>query len=159
MQVKFKKLSKNAVIPSYSNVGDAGMDLVATTKTRNEQFGFIEYGTDIAVEIPEGYVGLIFPRSSISKTYHSLSNSVGVIDSSYRGPISFRFFANGPHVFKSLYKSGIINLEFELKNSLYEIGDRIGQLIIMPYPKIEPIEVDELTETARGSGGFGSTGK
>jgi len=142
MKVKIKKLVPEAVIPAYSNPGDAGLDLVATyVKVEDHnKYGYFEYGTGIAVEIPEGYVGLVFPRSSICKTGMILSNSVGVIDSSYRGEIKFRF----------KYVSGTAS---------YEVGDRVGQLIIIPYPVVEFEEVDELSETQRGSGGFGSSGK
>ena len=96
------------------------------------------------MEIPEGYVGLIFPRSSIFKTDLRLSNCVGVVDSGYRGEIKFVFdLAAGP----------IIDLA-----TCYKPGDRIGQLVIMPYPYIEPEEVIELTNSERGVLGFGSTG-
>lgn len=141
MKVKIKKLVPEAVVPSYANPGDAGLDLVATwiKVEDHNKYGFFEYGTGICVEIPEGYVGLIFPRSSISKTGMLLTNSVGVIDSGYRGEIKFRF----------KYISG---------TNSYNVGDKIGQLIIMPYPKIEFEEVNELNETERGDGGFGSTG-
>jgi dUTP pyrophosphatase len=141
MKVKIKKLVPEAVIPSYANSGDAGLDLVATwiTVEDHNKYGYFEYGTGICVEIPEGYVGLIFPRSSISKTGMLLTNSVGVIDSGYRGEIKFRF----------KYISG---------TNSYNVGDKVGQMIIIPYPKIEFEEADELTETQRGDGGFGSTG-
>ena len=82
MKIRFKKLNPNAIVPAYSKPGDAGLDLTATSKEliNNSQYGYLEYGTGLAVEIPEGYVGLIFPRSSISNTGLILSNSVGVID-------------------------------------------------------------------------------
>ena len=80
MKVKIKKLCENAVIPSYAKPGDAGMDLVATSRMF-DKYGNVEYGTGLAMEIPEGYVGLIFPRSSISKKDLALTNAVGVIDS------------------------------------------------------------------------------
>jgi dUTP pyrophosphatase len=96
------------------------------------------------MEIPEGFVGLVFPRSSIRKTDLSLSNSVGVIDSGYRGEIQATFNQ------KSLSKDGQI---------LYGIGDRIMQIMIIPYPPVQFIEVNELSDTLRGEGGFGSTGK
>jgi dUTP pyrophosphatase len=144
MQVKIKKLSPEAVIPTYAKEGDAGMDMVAT-KIINETLDSITYGTDIALEIPEGFVGLVFPRSSIRKTHLHLSNSVGVIDSGYRGELQATF--------KKI--QGVSN------NALdnYKIGDRIFQLMIIPHPTIEFQEVDELTNTERGEGGFGSTGK
>ena len=155
MEVKFKKLDERAVVPKYASEGDAGLDLVFTSKEWNKDLGFVEFGTGLAVEIPKGYVGLIFPRSSISKTKYTLANSVGVIDSGYRGEVKFRFFLNS---------AGLYNLDDEPRNGFnklteYGIGDKIGQLIIMPYPSIEPIEVDELSDTQRGYGGFGSTGK
>ena len=143
MKVKIKKLSPDAVIPTYAKVGDAGMDLVATSmKFDGTQ---ITYGTGLAMEIPEGFVGLVFPRSSIRKTDLSLSNSVGVIDSGYRGEIQATF--------KKI--QGISN------NALdnYKVGDRIFQLMIIPHPTIQFIEVNELSSTERGEGGFGSTGK
>jgi dUTP pyrophosphatase len=141
MKVKIKKLSPNAVIPSYAKPGDAGMDLTAIEMNIVEEngYGYIEYKTGLAFEIPEGYVGLIFPRSSISKTGMILSNSVGVIDAGYRGEVSFRFkwIAGTTH---------------------YKTGEKVGQLIILPYPQIE-FEEGELSSTDRGEGGFGSTGK
>jgi dUTP pyrophosphatase len=142
MQVKIKKLSPEAVIPQYAKDGDAGMDLVATSiKFDGTQ---ITYGTGLSMEIPKGFVGLVFPRSSIRKTDLSLSNSVGVIDSGYRGEIQATFNQ------KALSKNGSL---------LYGVGDRIMQIIIIPYPPIEFEEVNELNNTDRGQGGFGSTGK
>lgn len=138
MKVKIKKLTDKAVIPKYAKDGDAGLDLTATSR-RQDGAGFIEYGTSLAVEIPYGYVGLIFPRSSISKVNMSLTNSVGVVDSGYRGEIKFRFKPAG------------------VGKGLYDVGERVGQLVVLPYPNIELEEVTELSETARGDGGFGST--
>lgn len=140
MEVKFKKLIPRAVAPSYSKPGDAGMDLTALGVERTP--GYIEYNTYIAVEIPEGHVGLLFPRSSVSKTPLFLANSVGVIDSNYRGPIKLRFKHTGEH-----------------NGETYKSGDRVGQLVIMPIPTIELKEVGDLSETNRGDGGFGSSGK
>ena len=138
MQVKIKKLNPNAIIPSYAKVGDAGMDLVITDIKGENKYD-ITYGFGISMEIPEGFMGLVFPRSSIRKTDLILSNSVGVIDSGYRGEIQVTF-----------KKTGL---------NKYEIGDRGVQIIIMPHPPIEFEEVEELTNTERGEGGFGSTGK
>lgn len=136
LKVRFKKLYEDAVTPSYAKDGDAGLDLTATHMTFEENF--IEYGTGIAVEIPEGYVGLVFPRSSVSKKENFyLKNSVGVIDSGYRGEIKLRFNISEEH---------------------YGAGEKIGQLIILPYPTIQLEEVEELSSTDRGQGGFGSTG-
>jgi dUTP pyrophosphatase len=138
MQVRIKKLNENAVIPTYAKEGDAGMDLVITD-IKGENKLFITYGFGISMEIPEGFMGLVFPRSSIRKTDLVLSNAVGVIDSGYRGEIQVTF-----------KKTGL---------NKYEIGDRGAQIIIMPHPIVDFIEVEELTSTERGEGGFGSTGK
>jgi len=146
MKVKFKKLHPDAILPSYSKTGDAGMDLTAINHgdiVLCDHTAYLNYRTGLAVEIPEGYVGLIFPRSSVSNLPVWLANSVGVIDSGYRGEIQFRFKLDSDAPFNSGYKA----------------GDRIGQLIILPYPTIEPEWSDELSDTARGEGGFGSTGK
>lgn len=142
MQVKIKRLNDTATIPVYSKPGDAGLDLTATTRDQDE-YGNIVYGTGLAVEIPRGYVGLLFPRSSNSKKDLYLANHVGVVDSGYRGEIIFKFRP---------YK-GLLN------SSIYDIGDRIGQLMIIPYPVIELVESDNLSDTERGDDGFGSTGK
>ena len=90
MKVKIKKLCESAVIPTYAKPGDAGMDLVATSRIF-DKYGNVEYGTGIAMEIPEGYVGLLFPRSSICKQDLALANAVGVVDSCFRGEIKFKF--------------------------------------------------------------------
>lgn len=140
MKVKIKRLDKNAVIPKYAKDGDAGLDLTATAYKVNEKGQYV-YTSDLALEIPDGYVGLLFPRSSICKKDLEMTNSVGVIDSNYRGPI------------KSVFNPTCEDPE------IYELGERFAQLIIIPYPKIEFEEVEELSETERGSGGYGSTGK
>jgi dUTP pyrophosphatase len=139
-EVKIKRLHKDAVIPTYAKDGDAGMDLVATEVISNTTFD-VTYGTGVAMEIPKGYVGLVFPRSSVRKYDISLSNCVGVIDSGYRGEIQATFKKT----------QGLDSLS-------YKKGDRIAQIIIIPFPKITFIEVDELSDTERGDGGFGSTG-
>ena len=141
MKVRIKKLNENAVIPSYAKSGDAGMDLVATSIISEEVFQ-ITYGLGIALEIPEGFVGLVFPRSSIRKTDLSLTNCVGVVDSGYRGELQATFRKH----------KGVAS-------KTYEVGDRVAQIMIIPHPPIEFDEVDELSDTERGDGGFGSTGK
>lgn len=141
MRVKIKRLDRDAVIPKYAKIGDAGLDLVATNIKENTTFQ-ITYGLGIALEIPEGFVGLVFPRSSIRNTELTLSNSVGVVDSGYRGELQATFKkTNG------------------LDSISYNIGDRVCQILIIPYPQIEFTEVEELSNTERGEGGFGSTGK
>ena len=138
--VKVKKLNPNAVIPSYSKVGDAGMDLTITSIIENTSFS-VSYGFGIAIEIPTNFVGLVFPRSSVRNQELILSNCVGVIDSGYRGEIQATFKkTNG------------------LDSISYKVGDRGAQIIILPYPTIYMTEVPELSNTERGTGGFGSTG-
>lgn len=149
MNIKIKRLNENATIPQYAKEGDAGIDLVATDMTINESIArtTVVYGTGLAIEIPMGYVGLLFPRSSVYKTSLRLSNSVGVIDSGYRGEIMLNFT-----VIHNPLQPGT------WKQSIYEVGDRVGQLMILPYPSINFVEVDELSDSIRGEGGFGSTG-
>ena len=157
MRVKIKKLHPKAVIPNYAKPGDAGMDLVATSITSNTTFD-ITYGMGIALEIPEGFVGLIFPRSSIRKTGLQLSNSVGVVDSGYRGELQATF--NKLFGGEGMYDEVKTQDWYEKKaNEWYKVGDRIAQIMIIPYPPIEFVEADELSNTERGEGGFGSTGK
>lgn len=160
MKVKVKKLHPDAVIPSYAMPGDAGMDLVAASMSFDE-YGNIVYGTGLAFEIPEGYVGLIFPRSSISKEQLLLSNAVGVIDSGYRGEVSFKFKPSMALDDRQCVKFDADRLWSVAirQNNIYKVGDRIGQIIIMPYPSIEFEEVEELSKTVRADGGYGSTGR
>lgn len=111
----------------------------------------------MAFEIPEGYVGLVFPRRSNHKKGVILTNCVGVIDSGYRGEVSFKF---RPLMDKArdCYDNGAFEYRFGTLKTAYKLGDRIGQIIIMPYPQIEFEEVEELSETERGTQGYGSSG-
>lgn len=165
MKVKIKKLREDAVIPKYAKEGDAGMDLTATSKTHDSN-GNTVYGVGLSFEIPDGYVGLLFPRSSNAKKDLLLSNSVGVLDSGYRGEVMFKFKKS----VRVPYFGTILNIlsDLNMVNTAtvknyegcdYNIGERIGQIIILPYPQIEFEEVGELTETERGIGGYGSSGK
>ena len=148
MKVRIKKLNEGAKVPSYSKEGDAGLDFTAVEISR-DNVGNITYHTGLAVEIPQGYVGLLFPRSSISKKQQFLTNGVGMIDSSYRGEIMAKF-----KPVMGTYDT-ILDL---FESNEYEIGDRVVQLLIIPYPQIEFEEVEELSETERNTGGYGSTG-
>ena len=171
MQVKVKKLSENAVVPMYGKPGDAGQDLVCVSRHFDAE-GNVVYGTGLAFEIPEGYVGLIFPRSSNANKDLMLTNSVGVVDSGYRGEVMFKFKPVPFFADKDCGESGDTpTFDFtvtpgskfadskEFGINLYEVGDRVGQIIIMPYPQVTFQEVSELSSTDRGVGGFGSTGK
>jgi dUTP pyrophosphatase len=151
MKVRIQKLNPLAQIPSYAKDGDAGMDVIATSVISDtpEQ---ITYGLGIALEIPKGFVGLVFPRSSIRKTGLQLSNSVGVIDSGYRGELQATFN-------KIFGSEGFYDETKMQTNEFYKVGDRVAQIMIIPYPPIEFDEVAELSDTERGEGGFGSTGK
>ena len=138
MKVKIKKLHEDAVVPKYAKPGDAGLDLTCISEEWNDDNTMVTYDTGLAVEIPKGYVGLLFSRSSVSKTSLVLSNCVGVIDSGYRGSIMLKY-------------------RYIEEGMVYEIGERVGQLLILPYPEVEFEEVKELSNTERGEGGFGST--
>jgi dUTP pyrophosphatase len=143
MKVKLKKLSPEAVIPKYSRDGDAGLDLTAIAIERDSiDDNLIIYNTGLAIEIPKGYYGQIVPRSSSYKGGQRLKNGVGIIDSNYRGEIKFMYTQPENIIYGQ-----------------YNVGDRVGQLIILPYPQVEFEEVEELSDTNRGTGGFGSSGK
>ena len=169
LNVKTKILDPSIPTPAlqYAKDGDAGIDLTATSKSYDND-GNVVYGTNRGFEIPDGYVGLLFPRSSNSKKDLFLSNSVGVIDSGYRGEVQFKFqiapsTSKMVLVMESIVSnvtkgySGVKDID-SVRSNVYELGDRIGQLIILPYPKIQFEEVSELSETDRGAGGYGSTG-
>ena len=175
MNVKIKRVHEDAKIPVYAKSGDAGMDLTCIKISYNAEDGCITYDTGIQMEIPEGHVGLLFPRSSISKVDLILSNHVGVIDSGYRGNIMFKYkpshdywcAANDYEFFEEKLDTGVFsyysdssNEQFNFVNqsNCYAIGERVGQIIIMPYPQITFEEVDDLSSTERGAGGYGSTG-
>lgn len=143
MDVKFKKLHDDAKIPSYAHDTDAGLDLTAVSFTQEFDKSnklVLVYHTGLAVEIPEGYVGLIFMRSSVSNKSISLTNAVAVIDSGYRGELLLKY-----------------KITTDSLPTIYQPGEKIGQLIIIPYPKINPIETEELSGSDRNEGGFGST--
>lgn len=138
VQLKIKKLQKNARIPQYATDGSAGMDLVAIECDPRDNK--LICSTGLAMAIPEGYMGLLFPRSSVHKKDLRLANSVGVIDSDYRGEV------------KIIFKLTDLGVE------KYKPGDRVAQLIIVKTPEMLIQEVEDLDETTRGDGGFGSTG-
>lgn len=144
MEIRIKKLVPEAVVPKRAHASDAGFDLVAVSRNLDEDWNIV-YGTGLAFEIPEGYVGLVFPRSSIAKKNVMLTNCVGVIDSGYRGEVMAKFKFIDHRVRHEEYH-------------WYEIGERICQMVIMKLPDVDMVEVDELSDSDRGEGGFGSTG-
>lgn len=171
LKVNIKKLHKNAVIPSYAHSTDCGLDLTAVSKTFDEH-GNVVYGFGLAFEIPEGYAGFIFPRSSNYKSGLLLTNSVGVIDAGFRGEVTAKFAPRSVsaipqriwHRLKFFFTGKTEGYDMTIwchfsDNNNYNIGDRVAQMVILPYPKVEFNEVDELSETERGNGGYGSTGK
>ena len=143
--LKFKKLVENAKVPNKATSGSNGFDLTATSKEWHDEFQAFVYGTGIAIEIPKGYVGLLFPRSSVRKYDLIMANCVGVIDSDYRGEIMATFKITNPYQRKAY--------------NVYNIGDKCCKLIIVPAPEFELKEVDELNDTERGTKGHGEADK
>ena len=145
MELKIKRLSDKAIMPIRAHEGDAGLDLTATSITSeiNECGQFIlVYHSDIAVEIPDGYVGLLFPRSSIAKKSIQFTNAVGVIDSGYRGEIMAK----------------VRNTSGDSVPAVYKVGEKFAQLVIVPYVSdITITETTELQDSDRGTGGYGSS--
>ena len=136
IKIKLKKLHPNAIIPKYMRPGDAGMDVYAFSVDVKDKY--VEYGTGLSFELPENYVMLVFPRSSISDKDLIMKNCVGILDSGFRGELKLRFKKEG--------------------EDIYKVGERIGQLLILPYPSIEFEEAEKLSESSRGQRGLGSTG-
>ena len=143
MELKFKKLNEKAVLPTRSHSTDAGLDLTTYGFTQEVDASgklVLVYHTGLAVEIPEGFVGLLFMRSSIANRSITLVNAVGVIDSDYRGEIISKF-----------------KITTDAIPSVYQPGEKFAQLVIVPIQLDDTEFVDELSETDRGSDGFGST--
>lgn len=140
MQIKFKKLNEKAITPQYAHSFDAGMDLCCLENISVEPNQRVQISTGIAMEIPEGFVGLIWDKSGLSHK-SGLKTVGGVVDSAYRGEI----------------KVGMINLSNETYH--FEAGYKIAQMLIQKVEQVELMESDSLSETFRGEGGFGSTGK
>jgi dUTP pyrophosphatase len=141
LEVKFKLNHPNSIEPKYAYETDACFDLFCAESKKSDLF--IEYNTGVNILIPEDYVGLLFPRSSVTNKTLILKNSVGVIDHGYLGDIKLRYY---------------ITPMFDDNVNTYDVGDRVGQLLIIPRPKINLIRVDSFEETQRGINGYGSTG-
>ena len=144
MIVKVKKLDDRAILPTYGSAYAAGADLYALIEGESLTIGAGENGlvrTGLSVEIPEGYVGLIYARSGLAtKRGLAPANKVGVIDSDYRGEVKIALFN----------QSG--------EEQIVSAGERVAQLVIAPYLAVEYEQAEELSSTVRGEGGFGSTG-
>lgn len=135
------KLEFKGTKPLEGRVTDAGCDLYAHKYTIDSKKKLIIYYTNTFVNIPQNFVGLAFPRSSVRKTSLTMTNSVGVIDCGYNGEIQVTF-------------------RFDNLDSIYDNGDRIAQLVLMPFVKPEFVEVKDFTNYSdRGDSGHGSTGK
>ena len=144
MQFKVKRLSESAIIPTYATEHSAGADLynMKDNPVTVEPHATVMIKTGIAIEIPEGYVGLVFARSGIaSKRGLAPANKVGVIDSDYRGEWMV-----------ALHNHSDVA-------ATVDGGERIAQVVVVPYVQGGFVEVEELSDTERGEGGFGSTGK
>ena len=143
MTLKIKRLTEDAILPIRAHKGDAGIDLTCTSITQElNECGqlILVYHTGLAVEIPEGYVGLLFQRSSVCKKSISLTNAVGVIDSGYRGEILGKFRSTT-----------------DVVPAIFKPGERFAQLVIVPYLDVQIEEIAELSETQRGDNGYGSS--
>lgn len=138
--IPYQLALETAQKPHRATTGAAAYDLYAASPgTFNGPGGYWEFDTGVVFEIPQGYVGLLYPRSSISNTGASLANSVGVIDSDYRGTVRVRFYS-------------------KREDAPYAAGDRVAQIMFQSIPDTELIEKDTISATPRGFGGFGSTG-
>lgn len=162
--INYVKLNDDAHEPIKKYEFDAGFDLIGTWKKETDKY--IEYGTGLAFQIPPGYVGLLFPRSSVTKEDLMLKNSVGVIDSGYLGEIKLRFAKQYNDIYGEYVSIGKENAENYINTKIlgrisnqYVVGDRIGQIIIIKIPLVKFNLVDKLIETDRGTDGYGSTGK
>lgn len=143
MLVRFKKINPNASIPTYGSSYAAGCDLSACIDQAISipPHTTIKVPTGLAIELPENTVGLIYARSGMATKRHlAPANKVGVIDADYRGEIIVALHNHSE------------------KTQTIEVGERIAQLVVAPFYHVEFEEVDELSETVRGEGGFGSTG-
>lgn len=156
MEIKYKKLSPDAKAPFKTYDVDAGFDLYSISK--EETLDYIEYHTGLAFEIPVGYVGLLFPRSSVTKYDLMLKNSIGVIDASYRGEIKCRFKKIiGNEINDMSILKDKITIDFS-NAKIFEEGERVAQIVFVEIPKVILVEASELSETERGEGGYGHTG-
>lgn len=143
MELRVTRLRDDAQVPTRAHEGDAGLDLHAAEAARIEPGGRASIGTGIAVAIPDGHAGLVLPRSGLARRHGiTIPNAPGLIDSGYRGELTVL----------------LLNTD---RSSSFEVspGDRIAQLVVTPFAEAEPVEVEDLDETARGLAGFGSSGR
>lgn len=161
MQIKVK-LTDGASLPVHAKAGDAGMDLTSRQTVEIAPGGTVKVGTGVWMEIPDGYYGEIVPRSGMaSKRGVTIANTPGTIDSGYRGEIMLPLHNMAPsHVWvETDPERHFWTLLPNNEKVVIEQGERVAQIIIKKYEKIECVEVDSLSDTERGDGGFGSTGR
>lgn len=161
--LKINKLVPEAVVPKKANQSDAGLDCIALNDgTWNNAGTYIEYKIGIAIQLPEGYHVELFPRSSVSKYDLVLCNSVGLVDNGYRGEIVFRFKYVPRMKERKVQLDGdggrTTTVHEPAPSIIYQKGDKVGQIVIRKTYDFPVIEVSELSETERGTGGFGSSG-
>jgi dUTP pyrophosphatase len=143
VELRFQRLQEGATIPTRAHEGDAGLDLYAIEAAHLGPGERWSVGTGVAVEIPEGHAGLVLPRSGLARKHGiALVNAPGLIDAGYRGEIRVLLLNTDP--------ADIFRIE---------PGDRIAQLLVVDIPATEPVEADSLSESPRGEGGFGSSGR
>lgn len=142
VHIPIKRLNERASIPAYAYEGDAGMDMRATESVTLQPFERAMVPTGLAIALPEGYAGFVLPRSGLAAKHGiSIVNAPGLVDSNYRGELKVVMVNTDPHTAFTI-----------------EEGDRIAQLVVMPVPTVAFVESEALSETARGEGGFGSSG-
>ena len=143
MELRFAKLKPEARVPSRAHLGDAGLDLYACEAAHLGPGERWSVGTGVAVEIPEGHAGMVLPRSGLARDHGiALVNSPGLIDAGYRGEVRVLLLNTDP-----------------AETFRVEPGERIAQLMVVPIALAEPVEVEALSESSRGAGGFGSSGR
>jgi dUTP pyrophosphatase len=143
IELPIRRLRDDAIVPARAYDGDAGLDLAACERVVLEPGGRATVGTGLAIAIPDGYAGFVQPRSGLAaKNGITIVNTPGLVDSGYRGEL----------------KVILLNTD-ERDAFVVEAGMRIAQLVVMPVPLVDPVEVDELPETERGVRGFGSSSK
>lgn len=152
INIKFKKLNPDVVLPIPAHEGDAGADVIAMSRTWLDELNCWEYGLGFSTEIPIGYKGIIVPRSSISKYDLIMCNSPGQVDRAYSGEWRVRFKVSNEG-------SDLGAVKISAPHKIYEVGDKIAQIFFEEVLLYHFIETDNLTETTRGDGGFGSTDK
>lgn len=156
--VKVKRMNPDAPMPVYAHDGDAGFDLCVTRDATLKPGETKILGTGIATSIPKGCVGMVFPRSGLGSRGLTLSNCCGIIDSGYRGEICAPLHNNHPRM--GIIRRIVARLRGENDGTMsVKAGERVCQMLVMPYGQATLVEADELDDTERGEGGFGSTGR